>query len=121
MRGLSLYLCLGLSAGCSQEPSLPPAPVTLAGYDLETAFAEGLAVVREGATGRLGYIDARGTVVIPPRFSGAQPFAEGRAAVALNGRYGYIDRRGEWLVPPRYLAATAFVDSLGAVAAPVAP
>jgi hypothetical protein len=44
---------------------------------------------------KYGYIDLTGRLVIPSRYSQAEPFSEGRAAVYLNGDCGYIDRRGD--------------------------
>jgi hypothetical protein len=62
--------------------------------DRNANFSEGLAAVL-GPTGKLGYIDKGGKVVISPQFLFARPFSEGLAAVA-NDQYacGYIDAHG---------------------------
>ena len=76
-------------------------------------FLEGLARFVE--SGRLGFYDERGRVVIPARFVFVTPFSEGRAAFCegcreqaegehrsvRGGRWGFIDRRGNVTVPPR--------------------
>lgn len=45
-------------------------------------FSEGLGAFRDRATGRYGYVDAKGTIVIKPRFFMAYPFSEGLAVVS---------------------------------------
>ncbi len=76
--------------------------------------AEGL--FRIVGDGRIGYADTLGRVVVPPRFGGAEPFREGRAAVCprcrevredehrrwSGGRWGFIDRAGRMVIPPHY-------------------
>lgn len=49
-----------------------------------------------------GYVDRTGTVVIPPRYLRAYPFAaNGLARVeAQNVGVGFIDARGEWAIVP---------------------
>ncbi|MFA4985078.1 MAG: WG repeat-containing protein [Candidatus Brocadiia bacterium] len=54
---------------------------------------EGLAAFQT-ASGEYGYLDAKGAVAIPPRFSWAGDFSEGLAPVS-DGTYGFIDRDGK--------------------------
>jgi hypothetical protein len=49
-----------------------------------------------------GYIDTRGTTVIPPRFREAGPFKDGLAPVVTAGKLGFIDRAGKLAIPPQY-------------------
>jgi hypothetical protein len=56
----------------------------------------------EGDGGLVGFKDARGNVVVPPRFLAADSFtADGLAGVRIDGAHGwtYIDRSGRVLVP----------------------
>ena len=46
---------------------------------------------------RLGYINSRGGWIIEPRFSYAEPFADGLAWVREGDRQGYIDITGSWV------------------------
>jgi WG containing repeat len=48
----------------------------------------------------VGYIDARGTVAIPPVFGAGEHFSEGKAAVVdKKGRSGFIDSCGRVVIP----------------------
>ncbi len=63
-------------------------------------FVEGrLAVRRDGKT---GFIDERGTLVIPPLFDRASPFRDGHAFVQLGNRWGTIDRDGNMIIEPTW-------------------
>ena len=65
-------------------------------------FSEGLAVVLIGdeATGRYGYVDKTGKLVIEPRFNYASDFSEGLAFVRDEDTrsYGYIDKAGKMVI-----------------------
>ncbi len=83
-------------------------------------FSENVARFRE--SGKVGFFDRRGKVVIAPRFAFAQAFSEGRAAVCDGcveqkegehtslggGRWGYIDREGKVVIPLQYERAEPF-------------
>jgi len=74
-------------------------------------FAEGLGAFRDRQTGRFGYMDARGKVVIQPNYFKAGSFSDGLAPVAYADTapivyeystcaqyvYGYIDKSGKLL------------------------
>lgn len=70
-------------------------------------FSEGLAAVEKD--GKIGFINMKGTVVIPHQFvhrTNDHPniaFEDGRCVMANgNGQMGVIDRKGEWVVKPQY-------------------
>lgn len=69
-------------------------------------LSEGLLAYQEDTSGKYGYINEQGTVVIPLRFTGAQPFQEGRAVVNTaenyGNQYGIIDQKGDFVVQPSY-------------------
>jgi hypothetical protein len=58
--------------------------------------------------GKIGYMDKKGTVVIPAIYLNGTDFSEGLAAVRHNGYYGYIDMSGNFVIPPRYDRANRF-------------
>jgi hypothetical protein len=61
---------------------------------------------------RFGYIDDRGTLIIPARFEDAGAFAEGRARVKVDGRWGFIDELGNTLAAPVFDVAGDFSEGL---------
>lgn len=97
------------------QPSRP-APETLPTARPQACRADdgpansGLFWIRE--EGRFGYIDARGDVVIPARFTTTYGFSEGLAAAKLDGRMGYIDTRGAWVIPPQFAFTYGFSEGL---------
>ena len=109
----------GLAAGCGGPYLMPPASVKLPGYQLCTTFSGGLAVIRDSRDFRLGYVDARGTIVIQPRFFEALAFSEGLAAVQLDARggFGFIDRQGKTVIEPQFDSALPFSEGLAPVLA----
>ena len=66
--------------------------------------------------GRFGYIDQTGAIVIPPRFTAASDFAEGRAFITDGDKAGYIDAGGAQITPSRFQPGSfAFHEGLAAV------
>jgi len=76
-------------------------------------FSEGLAAV--GSTGKMGYIDKTGEIVIPLRYNRAYPFREGLAAVQKDWRWGYLDAQGNVVIPFQYDEAYEFSGGLAPV------
>jgi hypothetical protein len=62
-----------------------------------------------------GYLDPQGKVAIASRFSYAQPFSEGLAAVRDASGYGYIDHTGQYVIPPQFAEAFAFSNGYALV------
>ncbi len=62
-----------------------------------------------------GFADRDGQVVIPPNFSAASDFFDGRAAVAVGSKWGFVDETGAFIVPPRFDRARDFHEGLAAV------
>ncbi|PYI51511.1 WG repeat-containing protein [Paenibacillus flagellatus] len=69
-------------------------------------LSEGRMSFQREPNGKYGYIDEKGRVVIPPRFTAAMPFRDGRAVVDTAGqpdsRYGLIDKSGAFVIPAEY-------------------
>lgn len=53
-------------------------------------------------SGKEGFIDAKGRVIIAPQFDKVKPFSEGLAAVMIGDKWGYIDRAGKVVINPRW-------------------
>ncbi|MEF3306335.1 WG repeat-containing protein [Paenibacillus sp. GYB003] len=87
---------------------IDPDGTTLASYPY--AFVgnpgDGLLAFRKEADGKYGYMDEKGNVVIPPRFTGALPFEDGYAIVDTGeddkSRYGLIGKTGAFVIRPEY-------------------
>lgn len=67
------------------------------------------------ASNKYGYKDAKGKVVIEPKFDLAYSPEEGMAAVRLNGKYGYIDQNGKEVITPKYDSTWKFIGGYAAV------
>ncbi len=119
---LSLLVCLamgwcvdGLAQAERYAEVIPPT------YEAVGNFSEDLAEFRVGSgeTGKYGFIDKAGKVVLSPKFSFAGEFHEGLARVVpggdKNGKVGYIDRTGKEIVPPKYDSAGDFCEGLAPV------
>jgi hypothetical protein len=106
-----------LASACEYLFVMPPARVRLAGYQICTTFSEDLAVLQSSQTLRLGYVDTRGGIAIPPRYFEAGPFSEGLAPVQQDAgdAFGYVDRAGQLRIAPQYDTALPFSEGLAAV------
>jgi hypothetical protein len=65
-------------------------------------FHEGLARFSSAETGKYGFIDKTGKVVVPAEYEAAWDFSEGLAAVAKDGKLGFIDKTGSVVIPLQY-------------------
>ena len=65
-------------------------------YAWAGAFFDGLARVQieDRITGKFGYIDTKGAMVIQPNFEEATDFRNGQATVRMDGKIRTIDRKG---------------------------
>src|SRR5262249_23662536 len=67
-------------------------------------------------SGKCGYVDSTGKVVIEPQFSWAEEFSEGLAAFENeDGKHGYIDETGKIVIEPKFENWTNFSEGLAAV------
>lgn len=58
----------------------------------------------QGDSGKWGYVDMDGQVVIEPHYDEAKSFSHGVAAVCINGKWGYINRDAKVIVEPQFLS-----------------
>ena len=65
-------------------------------YAWAGTFSDGLARVQieDRITGKFGYIDAKGAMVIQPNFEEASDFRNGKATVRIEGKGRTIDKKG---------------------------
>ena len=66
-------------------------------------------------SGKYGFIDSKGQVVIEPKFRALSEFSEGLAAARISGSYGYINHTGAFVIQPYFDYATPFSDGLALV------
>lgn len=79
----------------------------MAGY---SGFGDnGLCDVIDGRTGRHGFINTAGKLVIPAKFDNVEPFSDGIATVKVSHDvYEYIDTKGNPLFGKTYLYCNSF-------------
>lgn len=83
-------------------------------YAISSKSHDGLAAVRTHS-GKWGFIDLDGNVVIEPRFDTANLFFHERAPVLLNNKWGFINHAGAFVVEPTYEEASVFCEGLAVV------
>ncbi len=80
--------------------------------------SNGLAYVRV-QSGKRGYINRKGVLVIPPRFdtqlANNGNFVDGLAEVKVGDKHGYIDQTGELVIPAKFDYAGEFSEGLAVV------
>lgn len=116
-------LCLAI-IGCSQATT--PTNSATANAPPSEDSSPILLSVKE--SGKWGYIDTNGHLVINPQFDYADDFHEGRALICLgkpctwwdapsdsDERWGYIDSSGKMVITPQYGKASAFSEGLASV------
>jgi hypothetical protein len=68
--------------------------------------------VQPQQSGKWGYIDKRGKVVIQPQFDEAEKFEGGVAIVRVNNLYGVVNTKGQFVAEARYKRIWSFVDGV---------
>ena len=82
-------------------------------YDYVDDCICGLSKVKKD--GKIGYVDKKGTVVIPLIYSEGLTFNEGLVAVNKNNKWQYLDSTGAVITEPLYDDALTFAEGLAAV------
>ncbi|MGE5458827.1 MAG: WG repeat-containing protein, partial [Methanobacterium sp.] len=77
-------------------------------------FREGLAAVMMVDSGKWGFIDTKGKMVIQPQYTDVGGFSEGLSWVRIgeygNSSCGYIDKTGKLVIQPQYDYAGGFTN-----------
>lgn len=81
----------------------------------DTIFVGGRLLVQDKITGKYGFVDQTGNLVIPTQWDKALEFHEGLAQVCQGGLWGYIDLEGNVVVPCVLKSASQFEDGLAIV------
>jgi hypothetical protein len=66
-------------------------------------------------SGRWGFVDSKGSMIVSPQFNRAWRYHEGRAAVQIGDKWGYLDETGKVLIEAQFEDALDFHDGLAAV------
>ena len=53
-------------------------------------------------SGKWGFVDKTGKIIIEPKFENADEFSEGLANVTIGKKYGYIDKSGKIVIAPQF-------------------
>jgi hypothetical protein len=81
------------------------------------------ALFRFEKDGHAGFIDAKGKIVIPPKFDigwfSEEDFVEGLSPARMGNNWGFIDGTGKWVIEPKYWRVQAFSEGLAAVTYPL--
>jgi hypothetical protein len=124
---LLLFVICSLLAGCLQNaPSTSAASTSAESAKHSENSTPILLPVK--VSGKWGYVNGNGQLVINLQFDGASEFHEGRAAVCLGkpcfperwmsssgDHWGYIDSSGKMVITPQYGAASDFSEGLASV------
>ncbi|PLS14832.1 hypothetical protein CVD28_25240 [Bacillus sp. M6-12] len=75
-------------------------------YEQMGGLSEGLISFKKTYQDKAGYVNESGEIVIPPQFTFALPFQDGRAVVNISedysNQYGLIDKTGSFVIQPKY-------------------
>ena len=83
-------------------------------YFAAKSFSNGLAAV-EDESGKWGYIDTKGKLVIPMKFDSVFNFDKKLAPVRIDKKFGFIDKTGKIIIQPTYDRAEEFVNGMANV------
>lgn len=68
--------------------------------------------IKIGSEGRLGFVDAKGKVIVEPKFEESGDFSEGLCAVKSGAKYGYIDKSCNFVIQPSFDKVKKFSEGL---------
>lgn len=94
-------------------------------YERMGPLSDGLISFRKTDQDKTGYVNLEGKVVIPPLYSSAMPFENGRAIISTSESYksqdGLIDKSGAIIIPPKYQDINLLGEKRAAVAKAIDP
>ncbi len=116
------YRPINSSAGAKvfEKNSLHPFTV-VPQFSSAYKFSEGLAAIQVGgeSSGKWGFIDKSGAIVINAKYEWVSNFSEGLAAVFIgerkNEKCGFINNLGDMVIPAQFSSCTVFNNGLAAV------
>lgn len=116
---------VGVKDGTSAFIGLNGEILTTYPYEQMGPLSEGMISFRKTAQDKAGYVNEAGKVVIPPRFSYAGPFENGRAIVNVSedykNQYGLIDKTGAFILEPQYYDIQLIGEERASVAKAIDP
>ena len=94
----SLLVCLMFSSNIISQEKFKF--LTDYQFDYVGNYSDGMISVRIGnwESGKYGFVDKAGQLVIGCQFDDAKNFSEGLAAVKKNNKYGFIDKSGNLVI-----------------------
>ena len=111
----SLFIAVAVAwflSACTGSGDAPKANASPVGNQSETSKAVSeemtLIPILDSKTGKDGFIDSSGNVVIPFKYDYVDNFFEGLARVRLDGKYGFIDKSCNVVIPFKYDWAFSF-------------
>lgn len=72
-------------------------PFNSKAYNREFPVSENRAVVQDFSSGKFGFLDSFGNLIVEPKYDMVTPFARGVSVVSLYGLYYAIDRYGDYI------------------------
>ncbi len=78
-------------------------------------FKSGLAPVMDKDSGKWGYINIQGKLILPYNYDECRAFSDGLATVKINDKWGYIDRTGKLIIEPTFDEAGDFINGIASV------
>nr|WP_263327010.1 WG repeat-containing protein [Neobacillus sp. Marseille-Q6967] len=116
---------VGLKDGTSALIGLNGERLRIYPYEQMGDLSEGLISFRKTDQDKSGYVNEEGKVVIPPGYSSAMPFENGRAIVNTSenykNQYGLIDKTGAFIIPPKYDDINLIGENRASVAKAIDP
>jgi hypothetical protein len=123
---LCLFVCLVVFCGCNNTSSNAAPP------DPQRTVDSKRILLPVKVSGKWGYADDSGKLIVNPQFDFADPFEDGRARICLgkvgcdewaiysdnkdnDSHWGFIDASGKMIVTPQYPFVTRFDEGLSAV------
>jgi len=84
-------------------------------FACEHKYQGKLTPIFDNSTGKWGYVDTLGKIVLAPQWDMAEDFSEGLASVGLNNLFGYIDDHGIEVIPIKYNSTGSFFNNMALV------
>ena len=72
-------------------------------------------MARVSQNDKYGYIDKKGKVVIPFKYTYLGSLSEGLIGAELNGKFGYLDRTGKVIIPFKFGTFNNFQNGVALV------